>query len=80
MAHSFINFKGDDFDDSVITLTLQGQAAGFETTIDVTIIDDDMSEYEEVFLLVLRIVDSTDNVDIGRNVSIVRIRQDGDGK
>ena len=76
-----ISILGDDFDGSSITMTLQGELHSVEDTAYVNIIDDDVSEYEEVFLLVLRVVNATNKIqiDMGRNVSVVRIRQDCDG-
>ena len=52
-----------------------------EDTAIINIINDHVSEYEEVFLLVLRVVNTTEGVQIemGRNVSVARIRQDNDG-
>ena len=48
----------------------------------IDIIDDDISEFPEVFLLVLKVVNATEGLEIemSRNVSVARIRQDSDGK
>ena len=53
-----------------------------EKTVEIDIIDDNISEHPEVFLLVLKIVNTTEGLEIemGRNVSVARIRQDSDGK
>ena len=53
-----------------------------EKTLQVDILDDDISEHSEVFLLVLKVVNATEGIDIEveRNVSVARIRQDSDGE
>ena len=53
-----------------------------EVTLHIDIFDDDISERAEVFVLVLKVVDATEGLEIesDRNVSVARIRQDSDGK
>ena len=74
---------GADFNNEVQYCILEG---GHGHTIDkdvyIDIIDDDISEHPEVFLLVLRVVNTTEGLEIEmtRNVSVARIRQDMDGK
>ena len=74
---------GADFNSEVQNCILEG---GQGRTIDkdafIDIVDDDISEHPEVFLLVLRVVNATDGLEIEmtRNVSVARIRQDNDGK
>ena len=48
----------------------------------VDILDDDISELPEVFLLVLKVVNATEGMEIemDRNISVARIRQDSDGE
>ena len=81
MIDNYFSILGDDFNDSSITLTLQGQLHLIEKNAYVNIVDDAVSEYEEVFLLVLRVVNATEEtqIEVGRNVSVARIRQDNDG-
>ena len=71
---------GEDFNDEVLTCTLQGGTSPVEKTVEVDIIDDDISEHPEVFLLVLKVVNATEGLEIEmeRNVSVARIRQDSD--
>ena len=73
---------GADFNDEVLTFTLQGGPPSIEKTLQVDILDDDISEHSEVFLLVLKVVNATEGIDIEveRNVSVARIRQDSDGE
>ena len=74
---------GADFNNEVQNCILEG---GQGQTIDkdayIDIVDDDISEHPEVFLLVLRVVNATEGLEIEmtRNVSVARIRQDNDGK
>lgn len=73
---------GDDFNDDVHTFTLQDLEQS-EIDVEINIVDDDISEHMEIFLLVLRVVNASEEteINIGRNVSVVRIRQDSkDGK
>ena len=51
-----------------------------EKTVEVDIIDDEISEHPEVFLLVLEVVNTAGGLEIEmeRNVSVARIRQDSD--
>ena len=73
---------GADFNDEALTFTLHGGPPSVEKTLQVDILDDDISEHLEVFLLVLRVVNATEGVEIemNRNVSVARIRQDSDGE
>ena len=73
---------GDDFNATTLTFTLDSQSSVVEKTALIDIVDDIMSEYEEIFILVLKVVNATEGVDIRitRNVSVARIRQDNDGK
>ena len=59
-----------------------GSLPHVDKTLEVVIVDDVISEHEEVFLLVLKVVHATEGIDIDveRNVSVIRIRQDTDGK
>jgi hypothetical protein len=74
---------GADFNDEVLTCILQGdEPPPIDKDVFIDIIDDDISELPEVFLLVLRVVNATDGLEIEmtRNVSVARIRQDMDCK
>lgn len=64
-----------------MTLQGDGDLHSVENTAYINIVNDHVSEYEEVFLLVLRVVNTTERIqiDMKRNVSIIRIRQDYDG-
>ena len=78
-----IYYIGEDFNDEVHNCTLRGdQAPPVEKRVFIDIIDDDISEFPEVFLLVLKVVNATEGLEIemSRNVSVARIRQDSDGK
>ena len=72
---------GDDFDATKLTFTLDGRSSRVEKTALIDIVNDAISEYEEVFILVLKVVNATEGIDIRiqRNVSVARIRQDNDG-
>ena len=78
----FLHTIGDDFNATAFTFTLDGQSSLVEKTARINIVDDIMSEYEEIFVLVLKVVNATEGIDIDitRNVSVARIRQDSDGK
>ena len=76
---------GVDFNNEVLNCTLELHGFGMPPVVKsvyIDIIDDEISEYVEVFLLVLKVVNATERLGIamGRNVSVARIRQDTDGK
>ena len=64
-----------------MTLHGGGNLPSVENTALINIVNDHVSEFEEVFLLVLRVVNATEGIqiDMRRNVSVARIRLDDDG-
>ena len=85
IKYNIIMLIGVDFNNEVLNCTLELQGFGMPPVVKsvyIDIIDDDISEYVEVFLLVLKVVNATERlgIEMGRNVSVARIRQDTDGK
>jgi len=69
-----------DFNNRTVITTIPAGGGNADINVNIEIYDDNIQEQDEVFLLYMEVGNTTQQIQITRNVSVARIRRDTDCK